>query len=231
MTRLRATATRAVGSPAEIVVCIGDAAGARRGWFAPAAGPIRVGEESEVPESALFPCPSGAGDDEMLGLLSHWPAWRVTRLARLELGSRLLVVGGGWLSARVLEFARLWGCVWRAASGPADLRDRAEFWTEQANAEALRRILPAKPDAAILLGDSPDVIAPALAACQDRGTIVLAVQGGLTIDLNLYPDAHRRSLRVVGCEPLTRHAVSDAEIADGFDRIAALLATSALARG
>jgi hypothetical protein len=164
----------------------------------------------------------------MLVLLRHWPAWRITLAAQLELGSRLLVVGEDWLAGPVLEFARLWGCLWRAACGPAALRGSADFWIAGAEAERLRRILPGKPDAVVILGAQRGQIAHALASCQDKGIAVMAVADGPTADLDLYPDAHRRSLRVVGCAPLARRAVSDEDVKRGFERIAALVAAGAL---
>jgi hypothetical protein len=166
----------------------------------------------------------------MLGLLYYWPAWRVTQLAQLELGSRLLVVGDGWLARRVLEFSRLWGCVWRAACGPAELRDSAEFWSERADAHTLQGILPGRPDAVVLLSHQRGQIAPALAVCQDKGRVVLAVSDPMMVDLDLYPDVHRRSLRVVGCAPLERRDASDADVSHGLGRIAALLAETELAQ-
>jgi hypothetical protein len=164
----------------------------------------------------------------MLGLLCHWPAWRITQLARLELGSRLLVVGGGWLARRVLEFAGLWGCLWRAACGPAELRPSSEFWIERADAQALRRMLPANPDAVVLLTHEQDQIEQALAACRDKGSAVMAIPDRSMIDLNLYPDVHRRSLRVVGCAPMDRRALSEDDVNHAFERIAALAAAGQL---
>jgi hypothetical protein len=229
MTALRVTATLPMAPVAPVVACVGnDAAGVLHAWFT--AGAVQPGAECDVPEEERFPCRPGASAEEMLGLLRHWPAWRISQLAQLELGSGLLVVGGGWLARRVLEFASLWGCLWRASCGPAELRPAAEFWVERADAQALRRMLPANPDAVVLLTDEPDQIAQALSLCRDKGCAVMAFPERTLADLNLYPDVHRRSLRVVGCAPLGRRAVSDDEVYRGFERIAALMAAGAIAR-
>lgn len=229
MIRLRVTATRLAAPSARIAACIGDdAAGNRRAWFAPAGSATQPGAETEVPEDRLFSCRPGASAEEMLGVVRHWPAWRVTQLAQLELGSRLLVVGDDWLAPQVLAWGQVWGCLWRAACGPPDLQRFADYWIEHADAEKLHRALPQKPDAVVLLTGRADQIAPALAACRDKGTVVVAAPPAGKADLNLYPDVHRRSLRVFGCEPMARRAVNDEDLDHGFDRIASLFAAGLL---
>lgn len=211
------------------VACVGeDAAGQRWAWLAAGALPPAPGSSLDAPLGAL-PCPAALADDQVLAALQDWPAWRVTRLAGLELGSGLLVAGDDALAGRVLRVARVWGCLWRALQGAPVLRDAADHWIDpQArSAAAVLRELPGRPDAAVVLCADVERLVVALSACRDRATVVLAAPGNEHVDLDLYPDAHRRGLRIVGCRPAEPE--SGPEWARGAARLLAAQAAGGLA--
>jgi hypothetical protein len=232
MTRLRVRLTRPLEPSANIAACIGeDADGRRWAWFALGAeSDLAPGSELEVPPDRRLGCPAHIADEQALAVLRDWPVWRLTRLAQLELGSGLLVAGDDWLARRVLGVCRLWGCLWRALFGASELRHAADHWIDPHTraAESLLRSLPARPDAAIVLSGDHARLSLALAVCRDRATVVVALPEAMRVDLDLYPDAHRRGLRLVACQPFGG-ASAGQEWTDDAARILALRAKGLLA--
>jgi hypothetical protein len=53
----------------------------------------------------------------------------------------------------------------------------------------------------ILVPGEPSQLSTALSICRDRGRVVLTSRAHVKQDVNLYPDAHRRGLRIVGVDP------------------------------
>lgn len=231
MTRLRVRLARLLEPSADVAACIGeDADGKRWAWFAPGESSLAPGSELEVLPDRRLACPADVADEQAFAVLREWPAWRLTRLAGLELGSGLLVAGDDWLARRVLGMGRVWGCLWRAVHGASELRNAADHWIDPhtQDAEGLLRSLPARPDAAIVLSGEVDRLVVALAACRDRARVVLALPDAVRVDLDFYPDAHRRGLRLVACRPFGGEGTGK-EWADDAARILALRAQGWLA--
>ena len=199
--RLRSAGSRAVDAERGIHACIGRADDGRAwGWLAPQ--PPEPAEAHDVPEPALLAQPAGSSEPDWLEVLALWPAWCVAREAGLEIGSGVVVAGRGPLAGQVLRLCRVRGALWRAAwdAGPNDVELALPAG---ARLEAgLARRLPAPPDAVVVLGGGAGALRGALALCRGRGTVVAAAAPAERFDLDLYPDAHRRGLRLVALDPL-----------------------------
>jgi hypothetical protein len=142
--------------------------------------------------------------DRLLALLAFWPAWRVTDWARLEIGSGVVIVGSGEFAKRVADLCKCRGAVWRAIWGTAELREDGEFWFPRSGGQQPRdilRALPRQPDSVLVLGGSVHELTATLAICRDLGTVVVAAPLGAALDLNLYPDVHRRGLTIRAGSP------------------------------
>jgi hypothetical protein len=127
----------------------------------------------EIAADGLLPLPDAWPVDDLLPTLVAWPAWRLAAAAAIELGSHAVVAGGGRLATMVLAMIVERG-------GILDGRGA--------------------PDAIVVLESVAGDFQARLAACRSRGTVVLADPAATLIDLNLYPDAHRRGLRIVGVD-------------------------------
>jgi hypothetical protein len=204
-----------------------DADGRRWAWLAPGPPPA-PGTPLDAPLAFAQPCPASLSDDQAIEALCDWPAWRLTRLAGLEIGSGLLVAGDDALARRVLRVAHVRGCLWRAVHGAPALREAADRWIDPGarTAEAVLKALPARPDAAVVVCADVGRLVAALGASRDRGTVVFAFPGSERVDLDLYPDAHRRGLRIVGSQP--DDAESGPEWAHAASRLLALQAAGVL---
>ena len=140
------------------------------------------GSALEFGEDELLPLAPGCTEKEALHLVAAWPSWRVTEAASIEVGSRILVIGTGSLGAKVAELSR-----WRGALTGLSEVPRGE---------------PRAPWDVVVFADGPvGLLADATRACRTRGTVVLAGTYGAALDLNLYPDVHRRGLRIVCLAP------------------------------
>lgn len=187
MLRLRCSHPLGTG---EARACLGeDDAGRRWGWF-----------ESDASRTEPTAIPSALNDADALCALVHLPGWRLSRLARLELGGRVVVAGDGWLARTTLTVCSLRGCAWRASAHDRDEPLPADYLIPRALSllEALRRgVLPANPDAVILTSALPERLLQATQVCRARGTIVVSGTGWSAVDLGFYPEIHKRGLRVV----------------------------------
>jgi hypothetical protein len=104
------------GQPA-LVSCIGtDDRGGAWTWIAGANEVAAERARLDLPAQRLLRVPAGMPRDVLLEVLSDWPAWQVSSLAAVEIGSRVLVWGESWLAERVLRLLRLRGCLWRAVA-------------------------------------------------------------------------------------------------------------------
>lgn len=162
-----------------------DAHGERWLWLESAATPDAAGRTVERHPGALMSLPEDVSANEIERILERWPSWRLVRSAELELGMNVLVIGAGPMADGVAAVSQRHGAL------------SVERWSDAGeDADLLRARLPQRPDRVFLLEGHRDRLAPALQSCRDRGIVVVATAGGAPIDLNLYPDAHRRGLHV-----------------------------------
>lgn len=169
------------------------APGARVAAIAPACTTVVVGEERCVP----LPPPLDVNTSAHWALLHVLLA--VVRSTPIDLGHWLLIHGGG-LTGRILaELARASGAfVVGIDPHAAESPPRAGTWARglgearsflpREGADALFDLSPQGADYAALLG-----------ALRTGGRALL-LRGPQSIDLDLYRDVHRRSLRVYGCD-------------------------------
>lgn len=134
-------------------------------------------EDDRLPED-LLTFPAGWGASRVLEILGWLPAWRLVQAARPEFGSRVRLMGEGWLFGRLQAVVKGLGCF------EAREREAAE--------------------AVIVWGGLTKQWARALRACRDKGTVVWSDADTHALDVNLYPDVHRRGLRVVAVPLATR---------------------------
>jgi len=173
-------------------------------WLAPESPLARTDDRVEVPGAELLPCPADVPRDRLLTLLAYWPAWRVTAWARLEIGSGVLIVGSGTLAKQVAEFCRCRGALWRGVWGASGTRDGEDLWFPLSGGQQpseILRALPARPDSVLVLGGGAHEFIAALTICRDLGTVVVATPLATALDLNLYPDVHRRGLTIHAGSP------------------------------
>ena len=205
MTELVVRAAAMVSAESAFLGCVGDDAHQTSwAWLEPEPCLARIDDHVEVPSERLLPCPADVPADRLLAVLAYWPAWRVTEWARLEIGSGVLIVGSGELAKRVVDLCRCRGALWRGVWGPPDARDSGEFWFplscgQQPN--EILRALPAQPDSALVLGGGAHEFTVTLALCRDLGTVVVAAPLAAMLDMNLYPDVHRRGLTIRAGSP------------------------------
>jgi hypothetical protein len=233
VTRLRVVACEEIHPQRGVFGCIGeDSKGAPWLSMVPAGRQASPGEEVEVSGERLLHYPTGLPQEQVLRILRHWVPWYLTQRAGLELGSGVLVVGSGWLTEQVLRTCRLWGCLWRAVWGPPECQHWAEHWIpidSSLDSAVAARVLPSGPDAAIVLEAGADQLRATMSVCRDRGTVVAAPPIEGHFEMNLYPDVHRRSLRLIAVSPFD-YFVPDPEVwRKGTHRIAALLSQGLLA--
>jgi hypothetical protein len=205
MTRVRVEAALALtaGGP---VAWLGEAADGLR--CCGLTSDVREGEATLSAAETLTP-PAGAGSKEILEILAQWPAYRLVELAGVELGSGVLVLGEGWLADDILRHCGVRGCLWRAAPEPR--RAGLVEHTLPSDGNLARARLPRPPDAVFVLGNTTSGTALALSVVRDRGVVVLANDAEAPIDLDLYPDVHRRGLRVVMASALA-HSQAEREL-------------------
>jgi hypothetical protein len=145
--------------------------------------------------------PANLTPEAALELLEYWPAWRILRAVRLEIGAGVVVLGNGWLARTVLDLCRLSGCLWLAHLGDATPKVSVDFALDpEMTHEAVRRRLPAQPDVVFVLGLTDPPFEMALVLARDRSTVVIASYGTaetVSGDVNFYLEAHRRGLRVI----------------------------------
>lgn len=134
-------------------------------------------EDDRSPED-LLSFPAGWDASRALEILGWLPAWRLLQAARPELGSRLRLMGEGWLLGRLQTLLRRLGCF--------EARDRDEA------------------EAVIVWGGLTRQWDRALRACRDRGTVVWSQPDAHALDVNFYPNVHRRGLRVFAVPLATR---------------------------
>lgn len=146
-----------------------------------------------------LPRPREEPQEQMATVLAYWPAWRVTDWAQVEIGSRILIVGSGELAERVARLCRCRGALWTAVWGSGHPRIGVEYLIPLQSGQGARQVLsalPARPDSVAVLDCSIDVLSASLELCRDGGTVIIIGMPALEINLNLYPDAHRRELTV-----------------------------------
>jgi threonine dehydrogenase-like Zn-dependent dehydrogenase len=184
---------------------------------------MSVGTDGEAGGDAVL-APHSARPEAILDAVRYWPAWRAVAAACLEIGSRLLVIGDDGVARDVLVLSRLKGCLWHACLTGAGTTLPAEYIVDT---ESGLDVLPGRPDAVIVTAAAGDPVAVATRACADRGTVVVAGVAPAQIDLSLYPDVHRRGLRLVAVGP------SSGGDADGgaFARLVRLVELGLIAAG
>jgi len=138
-------------------------------------GWLAVRGESQPPPSGALPIPEAWSDDLAFAALTHLPAWRVVEAARLELGSRVRIGGQGFLRGLLEDLVRRHGAL------PTDARLGA--------------------DAVLLVGPAAGQVDEALRSCRDGGSVVLMIEAREPLSLDLYPDVHRRALRLTVLSP------------------------------
>lgn len=205
MTELLVRAAAKLSADSALLGCVGeDVYHSWWAWLAPETLQTQKDDRVEVPSELLLPCPADLCADRILALLAYWPAWRVTEWARLEVGSGVLIVGSSGLVRKAADFCRCRGALWRGVWGTSEVRDAGEFWfplsREQQLKEMFRR-LPRQPDSVLLLGGGVHELTVTLTLCRDLGTVVVAVPLGAAVDLNFYPDVHRRGLTIRAGSP------------------------------
>ena len=163
-----------------------DAQGARWLWLAPDDPQEAPGAVLQHEAAALLPLPTDIAAAEVERVLELWPLWRLVRAAALELGMNVVVAGAGRPADDIAALCRRHGAL------------RVERWTDE-GADAICARLPGRPDCVFLLDGHHARLGPALQLCRDRGTVIVAGASSVPIDLNLYPDAHRRGLHVLVC--------------------------------
>lgn len=200
MTKLLVSAAAKVSAEPAFLGCIGkDASKTSWAWLAPETGLTQKDDDVEVPGERLLPCPVDLPVDRLLALLAYWPAWRVTEWARLEIGSGVLIVGSGDFARRAADLCRCRGALWRGLWGTSEVRDDGEFrfaLSREQEPREICRALPRQPDSVLVLGGGVHELTATLAICRDLGTVVVAAPPGGAIDLNFYPDVHRRGLTI-----------------------------------
>lgn len=132
-----------------------------------------IADSLEIAPDRLLPLPDTWPVTDLLQTLAAWPAWRLAAAAGIELGSLAVVAGSGRLAEMVQAMIVERGGVLGGRGAP---------------------------DAIVVLEGVAGDFAARLAACRSRGSVVLADPTATPIDLNLYPDAHRRGLRIVGVD-------------------------------
>jgi hypothetical protein len=163
-----------------------DADGQRWLWLEPGAPAVAPGGKIEREGRTLLSLPSDMATAEIARVLELWPAWCLVRSADIELGMGILVVGGGHSVDPLTALCRLHGSLW------------LERWTEDGETtESVLARLPARPDRVFIVGGHQSHLAGALRLCRDGGTVIVVGANATPVDLNLYPDAHRRGLRVL----------------------------------
>ena len=141
----------------------------------------QVGFLSRVPPAAEFDAepdsllslPDAWPVKDMLPTLAAWPAWRLAAAAGVELGSHVVVKGVGALAQSVRIMLTERGGVFEGSGAP---------------------------DTMVVLENAGIAFGACLLACRTRGTVLLADPAAARFDLNFYPDAHRRGLRIIGVD-------------------------------
>jgi hypothetical protein len=191
-------------------------------WAWVALKPVCATEYAEVPDRRLLPCPPDISPELLLTAINYWPAWRAAEWARLEFGSGLLIVGSGRLAETVMKLSGCWGVLWRAiwsSSQSGSDVERGLLLRPEQGANELLRTLPARPDSAVVLEGGAEVLRVTLEVCRDEAAIALVARESSGVDLNLYPELHRRGLRFrAGCP--FEYGPSDV---DGWRRAARLI--------
>jgi hypothetical protein len=196
------------------VGCVGkDSCKSSWAWLVPESWQLRTDDRVEVPDELALPCPADVPGDRLPAVLAYWPAWRVTEWARLEIGSGVLIVGAGGLARQVAYLCQCRGTLWRGVWGTPDARDDGELWFGLSGGQRpndFLRALPRHPDSVLMLEGGAHEIATTLALCRDLGTVVVATSPAVAVDLNLYPDVHRRGLTIRAGSPF-RYGRADGE--------------------
>jgi NADPH:quinone reductase-like Zn-dependent oxidoreductase len=158
-----------------------------------------VDERVKVPNEQLLPCPPEVPGERLVALVTYWPAWRVTEWAGLEIGSRVLIIGDHGVANHVAQLCRWRGALWRGVLGGTQARTDVEYrlaLRDGTTADEVLRALPARPDVAILLAGGMRDLRVATEVCRDGAMVVLAAQSTGKVDLNFYPDVHRRGIHI-----------------------------------
>lgn len=114
-------------------------------------------------------------DERALDALALWPAVCLLRAAPIELGARVAVLGEGSVADGLRGLL--------AAIGARDGSDA-----------------PEAPENVFALGNEDTCLLKALARCRSGGFVVWGLTTPGTLELNLYPDLHRRSLTLVALD-------------------------------
>ena len=137
------------------------------------------------------PLPPTLDEQQAQKLLKYLAAWKLTEVANLEIGSRVLVIGSGWPARSVLRLCALRGCLQRTICGPEELADEAEWQMDSL------KPLPQSPDAIFILENAAQHLPQVLPLCAAKGTVVMCDKNAAPVDLDFYADAHKRGLRVM----------------------------------
>jgi hypothetical protein len=162
-----------------------------------AGSPRSVGTRLERPVGQLLPCPSGVDPALLPRILESWPAWDLVRQLDLELGAGVLIIGDEVHSEHASFFCACHGCLWCVCWGDVRAHGNAVVVRKDSSLDEVRERLPSAPDAILVLLDGIRGLGAALELCRDRGTVAFAASEDSVADVNLYPDVHRRGLRVV----------------------------------
>jgi len=155
------TRSRILGESPRIFAHVADGLG----WLAR--------EAQDAPVLDAMALENGWSEGQALAALGAVPAWRLLQAARVGLGTRLLVLGAGWLRESVEHIAGLRGVT-------------------LVDANAL-------PESVILVGGT-SALPAALRACRSSGSVATVLDPG-PLDLDVYPDLHRRGLRLSLLDP------------------------------
>src|SRR5262249_58960138 len=94
--------------------CVGeDSYKSSWAWLVPESWQFRTDDRVEVPDELALPCPADVPGDRLPAVLAYWPAWRGAGVARLEIGSGVLIVGAGGFARQGAVSCQLLGTVWR----------------------------------------------------------------------------------------------------------------------
>lgn len=130
-------------------------------------------------------------------------------------------------AAALLAVARDAAAVEGLTTGPVELTARNGLVARQVRAligHAATAGDAEPPQAIIDVTGDPRVIADATQRVADLGTLVLAGESlGRTVELNLYPDVHRRGLKLVGIAAPLQHDTFAAGIEPGDPALSSCL--------
>ena len=152
-----------------------------------------------VDDDRLLDCPGDIPPSGLIDALSEWPFERLASWARVEIGSVIVIVGDGVAARRVADACHRRGALACGIWGSPDAVDAADVVVPR-DAD-VRRALACPLDAVIVLAADEATVVKSLSLPRDRGVVVISAPTGLKIDVDLYPDLHRRGLTVTIASP------------------------------